>query len=1186
MADDQEPESVASGGQRRRHRADCPIIGLGASAGGLEAFEAFLEAMPDDPGMAFVLVQHLDPTHESMLAELLGHRTQMPVRQVKGPTRPEPNNVYLIPPNKNLIIEGGILKLLKPQEPRGQRSPIDVFFRSLAVDQGDNAACLILSGTGSDGTIGLRAIKECGGLTMAQATGSAKFDSMPNSAIATGLGDYVLPVEEMPAVLIEYFRHLVQTEERKDTHGLLQDAGDHLMKICAVLQTRTGHDFNRYKKNTLTRRIERRMRVLQVSDVPEYIDILRKSDDEAKHLFRDLLINVTQFFRDKEAFATLARDVIPKIVEGRGAEEQIRLWVPGCSTGEEAYSLAILLAEGMKETAVVARIQIFASDIDEEALDVARIGRYPDTIAEDVTPERLTRFFTPTDSGYVINKDIRETCIFSPHSVIKDPPFSRMDLISCRNLLIYLSSQLQTKLIPIFHYALKPQGYLFLGPSENISQHARLFSPVDSASRIFIRGDAPRSQDFQFPLSSPAAFQAELRAPPRRIAEKERNHQERLVERLILDGYAPAFAVITDAGDIVHSSNRTGKYLELPGGVPNLNIVDMARPTIRNDIRAVLRQAIREKRRVIQPNIECGVNGGRQAIDLIVQPVPHSSHYVVIFQDIGALRSERAGEIDLPHQQSEGEDARVRELETDLQLTRERLRTTIEELETSNEEMKSSNEEIMSMNEELQSTNEELESSKEELQSINEELETVNVELRHKVAELSRANSDLQNLFESTQIATIFLGNDLRIKNFTPATKKIFSLIEGDKGRPLVDLASKLPLAGLGEAATSVVQSLVPVEREISDDADGLDLLMRIVPYRTLDNTIEGVVLTFVDVTRLKRAERELAESEARYRAVLQGAHDATLVFRLEEGNRLGPIQEVNEAARKLLGYSNDDVVKLHLQDIITPNEGDLSGWADQLPTNQTVLIERDYRAKDGTIIPVEESVVVVGIRQESLVVVLARDIRERRENQRRQQILMRELQHRVKNTMATVSAIVAHTGQNAKDYKAFRALLDGRMQALATTHGRLTESNWQPVPLRAIAEDALGSYAGNAHRVTIRGDAIVVPPKAALTLGMALHELATNAAKHGALSVDGGSVALSWKRNSGSPPALELNWQEVDGPEIAAPPGRGFGRFLLEKGIAHDLEGNVDLRFERHGVRCRIEVPWEQIAGDSQPLT
>lgn len=1170
-----EPESA-------RIRAACPIVGLGASAGGLEAFETFLTAMPSDSGLAFVVIQHLDPTHASMLAPLLGSRTSMPVREIVEDTVPKPNHVYVIPPNKTLIIEGGTLKLLQPTEPRGLRAPIDAFFLSLARDQGDNAACVILSGAGSDGTIGLRAVKECGGLTMAQAEG-AKYDSMPRSASVAGVADHMLPVEQMPAVLIDYFRSLTSAHEHKSVEGLRRDAADYLTKICAILQTRTGHDFNRYKKNTLIRRIQRRMQVLQKTEVPDYIDALRKDDEEARQLFRDLLINVTQFFRDRDAFAALSREVIPKIVDGRSPEDHIRLWVPGCSTGEEAYSLAILLCERIKETGAAARAQIFASDIDEEALDVARIGRYPETISKDIPAEYLERYFTPTDGGYLVNKDLRDMCIFSLHSVIKDPPFSRIDLLSCRNLLIYLGGDLQNKLVPIFHYALKPGGFLFIGPSENLSQHGRLFAAVDAAHRIFARREGPTPHDFQFPLSAPPVFQTEPR-PLRRPGDAEKESHERLIERLILDTYAPAYAVVTEAGDILSVSNRTGKYLELPAGAPNLNVINMARSGLRNEIRVSLREAVREKRRIVRPSIEFGINGARQIIDLVIHPVPAIGHYVVVFQDIGALHAEMAGEAGVRDRQPESEDARVHELEADLQSTRERLRTTIEELETSNEELKSSNEEMMSMNEELQSTNEELESSKEELQSINEELETVNAELRHKLQELSQANGDLQNLFDSTDIATIFLGNDLRIKNFTPATKRIFSLIESDKGRPLIDLAAKFPLGGLEKEVIGVIRSLRPVEREVGQGEEGPDLLMRIVPYRTVANTVDGVVLTFIDVTRLKQAERRVLESEMRYRAVLQGAHDMILVLPLGgDDNALGPILEANGAARRLLGYEEEEFPRLRLSDLIGSGDTDLRAWVASVLAG-TVRSERDYRTKSGGVIPVEESAALVEAGQQRLIVVLARDIRERRENQRHQDMLMRELQHRVKNTMATVSAIVRHTGRGADDYETFRDLLDGRLHALADAHARLTETNWGPVRLRSLADDALRAYAESGQQVDIDGAEILVTPKAALSLAMALHELATNAVKHGALSNGDGRVTLRWRQVEGTPPLLEICWEERDGPAVALPPGRGFGRFLLERGLAHDLEGAVDLNFDERGVHCRIRVPWHQATGRDLP--
>jgi two-component system CheB/CheR fusion protein len=1173
---------------RTKKRAACPIVGLGASAGGLEAFQAFLSAVPADSGMAFVLIQHLDPTHDSMLAELLGRHTSMPVRQVTGDTLVAADHVYLIPPNKVLVIEGGVLKLLTPAEPRGQRMPIDVFFRALAQDQGENAACIILSGTGSDGTLGLRAIKEFGGLTMAQAEGVAKYDGMPHSAAATGLADHVLPCEEMPAALANYFSPADRSGAKSD-EPRLPEAGDHLIKICAILRMRTGHDFSSYKKSTLVRRIQRRMLVLQLSQVTDYIEALRGSEHEAGLLFRDLLINVTQFFRDTEAFEALARDVIPGIVDGRGPDDQIRVWVPGCSTGEEAYTLAILIAERMRETGSRARVQIFASDIDEEALDLARAGRYPATIATDVTSQRLERFFAAGDNGYQVNKDIREMCLFSLHSVIKDPPFSRLDLISCRNLLIYLGAPLQAKLIPIFHYALKPGGTLFLGPSESITQNGRLFASTNPANRIFTRRNVPTAPDLHFPLSRPHGGLDDTvpSAPQEAGPPLKTETQERFAEQLVLDHYAPAHAVVTDGGDIIRVSNRTGTYLELPSGAPNLNIVQMARLGLRNDLRAALHQAVRESRRVVHPNLEFGVNGASQVIDLIVHPIPRSGQYLVVFQDLGALRADTTAEGAHRVATPDGDDARMRDLESELQLTRERLRTAVEELETSNEELKSSNEETMSMNEELQTANEELETSKEELQSMNEELQTVNAELRHKLSELSGANSDLQNLFDSTQIATIFLDNILRIRSFTPATKQIFRLIDGDKGRPLTDLAPRFPLDGLDAEAADVIRTLRPVEREVSCGPSGPQLLMCIVPYRTVANVIEGVVLTFVDVTRLKQAERRVAESEARYRAVMQGAHDAALVFQIDAGERrIGRVQEANAAARALLGYSDEEFAQLRLTDLVVSGASPEGfDWVAELLDKGTVITERTYRARDGAQVPVEESASVVSLGDQRLAVVLARDIRERQENQRHQTLLMRELQHRVKNTMALITAIVDQMGRRTADFTTFKARLEGRLQALSSAHSKLTQANWGSVSLRAVAEDELQPYMTvGGERVTIEGEDVALAPKAALSLTMALHELGTNAAKYGALSTPEGNVALSWvRKGAGVAAVLEINWVEQGGPKISVAPGQGFGRFLLEKGIAHDLDGKVDLTFEPTGARCRISLPWSQVDDDAE---
>ncbi|MBS0523401.1 MAG: hypothetical protein JSS04_07160, partial [Proteobacteria bacterium] len=742
-----------------------PVVGIGSSAGGLSALEGLLPAIPADSGLAFVVVQHLDPDHESSLAALLQRLSPIPVATIKNETAVEPNHLYVIPPNASLTLSDDRLHLAPPVENRGQRTPIDGFFLSLAGARAEKAAGIILSGSGSDGTLGLRAIKEHGGLTIAQE--GAEYDGMMRSAVRSGMVDFVLPLDRIPSKLAEYFHHL--DDHRRPAES--QDAADHLMQICALLRTRTGHDFSGYKDKTVARRVQRRMQVLQLDSVPAFIERLRKEPGEVDTLLQDLLIGVTNFFRDPQAFAALEEKVIPALFEGKGPDDTVRVWVPGCSTGEEAYSIAILLREHMPKGQGAPKLQIFASDIDEPALAVARIGRYPATIARDIPPNRLERYFVREDGTYRIASDLRELCLFSAHNLLRDAPFSKLDLISCRNLLIYLTPELQNRLIPLFHYALNEDGYLFLGSSENLTRHSRLFATLDKPHRIFRRRTQVERRLPEFPLTAPEGVRR--KAPQAQRTASGQEPLQALAERQLLDRYSPSYVIINADGDVLHGSSRTGKYLELSAGVPKIDIFSMARPGLRPDLRAGVHKAMSSGQVVVQKNVLVGTNGGRQLIDLVIQPLRtsamHDPLYLVVFQDIGGIKS--AQDAEAPHDEDELENGNLRQLELELRSTKERLQTTTEELESANEELKSGNEELSSMNEELQSANEELETSKEELQSINEELQTVNAELNARVEELSRANSDIANLLESTQIATVFLDRNLTVKNFTPAAK-------------------------------------------------------------------------------------------------------------------------------------------------------------------------------------------------------------------------------------------------------------------------------------------------------------------------------------------------------------------------------------------------------------------------------
>jgi two-component system CheB/CheR fusion protein len=823
------------------------VVGIGASAGGIEALEAFFRRMPDDTGMAFILVTHLPRGHTSTLHEILSRCTRMPVVVATDNAEIVANHLYAAPADAVVTVAADRLHL-HARATEAQRKPIDVFLGSLAEARGEAAVGILLSGAGSDGTLGIKGIKEKGGLTIAQgADGTApKQPSMPDTAIAAGVVDLVLSVEDMPIRLAEFARSFASGETEGDA-AAAENGAD---AIYRILLDQVGHDFSGYKEKTFMRRVRRRMQVLQIDHLDIYVERLRAEPDEVSMLFRDLLIGVTSFFRDPDAFATLTAEVIPKLFEGRGASDNVRIWVPGCATGEEVYSLAILLREHMQTLRSPPKVQLFATDIDEAALAVARAGRYPASLLDHVSPQRLKRFFKGDDVSYVINKDIRELCMFSPHSVIRDPPFTRIDLISCRNLLIYFGVSFQSHVIPVFHFALRPRGYLFLGTSENISQHVDLFSAADKKSRIFQRRDT-MAASFQFPIFSPAG------RPSRSPGD---NHGDaagaaglrRSVETRMLDRYVPAHVVINREGDVVHYSARTGKYLEAAAGLPNRQLVAMARRGLRLDLRNAIREAMETRRPVVRNGIAIEIDDRFQRIDLTVEPLGDNDSdplFLVLFADVGvpfAGSSEQA----LPT------DKTAERLEHELSETRERLQATIEEYESAVEELKSSNEELQSMNEELQSTNEEFETSKEELQSVNEELQTVNQELNAKVDELDRAHSDLRNVFDSTQIPTVFLDESLIIRSFTPAASAIFSLISSDRGRPLTDIACHLADSGdLHRDMRSVLEHGQPVERNVARSDTRASFLMRIVPYRGRNNIVDGVLVTFVDVTKILAAE-------------------------------------------------------------------------------------------------------------------------------------------------------------------------------------------------------------------------------------------------------------------------------------------------------------------------------------------
>jgi two-component system CheB/CheR fusion protein len=839
-----------------------PIAGIGASAGGLEAIEQFLRHVPENSGIAFVIIQHLDPTHKGIMCELLQRITAMEVFQVSDGMRVKPNCVYVIPPNTDMSILHGVLHLFEPTAPRGLRLPIDFFLRSLAEDSQEHSIGVILSGMGSDGTMGLRAIKEKAGLVLVQAPASAKFDSMAKSAIAAGLADVIAPAEDLPAKIIDYLKHALIIAR---TDVLLEEKDQSaLAKVLILLRAKTGHEFSMYKKNTLYRRIERRMGIHQIDRIASYVRYLQENSQELEILFKELLIGVTSFFRDPAVWEQLREEVIPALLTNHPQGGALRAWSAGCSTGEEAYSLAMAFKEAIEQVKPKENftLQIFATDLDRETVDKARQGVYPANIAADVSAERLMRFFIKEENGYRVSKEIRAMVTFATQNVIMDPPFTKLDILICRNLLIYLTPELQRKLLPLFHYSLSPGGVLFLGSAETVSTFTDLFAPLNIKSKLFRRRESvlPAPQ-----LVFPASFAPALPGVPEELTMlKPAANFQSLADQLLLQHFSPPAVLVNDKGDILYISGRTGKYLEPAAGKANWNIFAMAREGLRFDLGSALQKALRQKGAITAKGLKVGINGGKQTVDIMVQaieePAALRGMVMIIFTDVATPPEKKAK---VSSKKAPVGNARVLELEQELQQFRDELHSAREEMQSSQEELKSTNEELQSTNEEMQSANEELTTSKEEMQSLNEELQTVNAEQQSRMDELARLNDDMRNLLNSTEIITVFLDNELHIRRFTTGADKLFKLIQGDVGRPLSDIVSNLLYPEMTEEARKVLQTKVFSEKQIAA-TDGRWFSVRIMPYRTIEDVIGGVVFTFTNITAAKTLESELRGEIAR----------------------------------------------------------------------------------------------------------------------------------------------------------------------------------------------------------------------------------------------------------------------------------------------------------------------------------
>ena len=917
--------------------AGFPIVGIGASAGGLETLNAFFSVMPPDSNMAFVVIQHLSPEHKSIMASLLDKHTRMPVRQIKDGMKLEPGHVYLNPPGKNVAVFNSSLHLLKPVKSGAINMPIDFFFRSLSEDQGEKAIGVILSGTASDGTLGIKSIKGEGGMAMVQQPDTAKYDGMPRSAIETGLIDFILPVEKMPETLMGYVQHpfLESPGKIKLTQPSIKNQ---IQKIFALIRTATGHDFSHYKQSTIGRRIEHRLAIHQIKTLSDYILYIQANPSEIDALFKNLVIGVTSFFRDPDAWAVLEQQELPKLLRQKEHDAAIRFWVAGCSTGEEAYSLAMILFETMDKVKRHFNVQIFATDIDASAVETARRGVYPESIGADVSPKRLKKYFTKEENGFKVKKHIRDMVVFSIQNIVKDPPFSRLDLASCRNLMIYLDNVLQKKIIPMFHYTLNPGGILFLGTSESIGDCTDLFHPLDPKWKIFERKKGVLDRFMDYPREINYGAQSRIESDED-IKLTATSGMQAVVEKAILDKYAPAGALINDKYEILHFVGNTDRYLMPPTGKPSFNILNMAREGLKNQLTKTLHKAVHEKRETTCKGVRVRYNDALYIIDISAKPMTDKGmpmgFMLVIFEDktpANVSDGKKHGTLTANKQAPV-----LQSLEYELQSTREYLQATIEEL-------KSSNEEMQSVNEELQSTNEELETSREELQSTNEELGTVNAELQIKVDEFTKANDDMNNLLAATEIASIFVDTGLCIKRYTPTAAGIIRLIRTDIGRPLNDLKTSFPDIDLAGQAGNVLKDLNTVEMEIlSKDLTWYD--MKIMPYRTVENVIDGVVITFIDISKIKQADKI-----RRLATVLEDSNDAITLVDLR-----GNILAWNKGAHRMYGWTEYEALRMNIASLLTDdNQGEVESIIKKIKKGETITsFKSRQKTKDGKFLDV-----------------------------------------------------------------------------------------------------------------------------------------------------------------------------------------------------------------------------------------
>ncbi len=1129
-----------------------PIVGIGASAGGLEALREMLAPATLPTGLAFVVVQHLDPNHESMLAQLLDRNTVLEVLQSAGGERIVPDTVYIIPPGRGLAIRGGVLELTDFEQPRGLRRPIDDFFVSLAGDQQSNAACVILSGTGADGTTGLRAIKENGGVCVAQQPESARYDGMPLSAVGTGMTDFVKPPGEILHCLQAFF-------QRRGSDPVEPEANvvaDHVDEMCRVLRNAIGHDFSGYKRSTLVRRVERRMHVLGIDTGRAYLARIRSDAKECEALFRDLLINVTRFFRDADAFEVLRTRVIEPLMADRASDEDIRIWVPGCSSGEEAYTIAMLFADAARKAGSPLAVQIFATDIDEQMLSIAREGSYPAAAMADVPPHLRERYTVPHAERFTISAPIRDMIRFSSHSLVKDPPFSRIDLVSCRNLLIYFDDRLQQAVLPLFHYALRPGGFLFLGPSESVGRFEHLFLAVDQQARLFERGPGAPNYPIDLPGSQ--------RQP---VSRRERDNRgdttslgsEALATRRMVERYAPPSLIVDQDGGIISAYGKLSRYFEFPvtrtGGS---SAVNLARPGLRNVIGPLLRQARDERRRVVARDVAVETDYGTQPVEVICDPLGDGT-LLFVFRDTGPFVPSDPSEL----QDLEPSDDHLESLEDELRLTRHRLRSAIEELETANEELKSSNEEMMSMNEELQSTN--------------EELSTVNDELKSKVDQLTVANSDLRNFFESTELAVVVLDADLKVRSYTDAATRIFPLKPADRGRPLTDVASRLRDATHLDDARAVANGAPPTQRRVHS-VDGQHVYsLRVLPYRTQSGGVDGTTLVLNEITDALVLERQLAAERERLDLAIKAAGIGVWEYCPENGEvMLDPVE------RQLFEIGADTKASIDmLLNRIDPDDLPKVEASLRRANERSGDFEATFRLhrSDGEVRWIKGFGRAIAGSAPQRLVGVSIDVTPEYALAETRELMLREMNHRVKNLFAVIAGMMTIAARSHDDVRSFADDLRHRIAALGSAHS-LASPAGRPhaVGLDDIVATTLAPYRDHA-RIEIDGPVVALDRSCLSPLALILHEWATNSMKYGALG-SGGERSLQVRWQVGDD-GIVLTWTEDAGAMRDREPGkRGFGSVLVETSV-RQLRGNLTSTDTDGQFRLDVQLPASVILHD-----